>query len=105
VSAPSESPSQYRVSCSARVRDHLIKLSRKCQERGDGDKFIAALREFDYRLRVYPQFGDPLVDLEQEEGTSRIGVIRPLSMRYSVIETHRLVLLAALPVLMPMRGT
>ena len=72
---------------------------------GDGDEFLAALREFDRRLRVYPQFGDPLADLGHDGGTVRIGIIRPLSVRYALIESQRLVLLAAMPVLMPIRGS
>jgi len=94
---------EYTVSCSGRVREHLATLSKVSRERGDGAEFLAALREFERRLRVYPQFGDPLADLNLIGGTIRIGVVRPLSMRYAVVESRRLVLLGALPVLMPMR--
>ena len=95
---------EYTVSCSGRVRGHLGRLAQTCRGRGDGYEFLAALREFERRLRVYPQFGDPLTDLGEVEGVIWVGIIRPLSMRYAVVESRRLVLLAALPVLMPMKS-
>ncbi len=53
---------------------------------------------------MYPQFGDPLVDLLAEAGQVRLGVVPPLAMRYGVLEERRMVLVAALPVLMPRQG-
>jgi len=50
---------------------------------------------------VYPQFGDPLIDLLAEVGQIRLGIVPPLAMRYAVFEERRQVLVAALPVLMP----
>ena len=94
-------PQEYAISCSERVREHLRALGRICRQRGDGNEFLAALQEFERRLRIYPQFGDPLSDLAAVQGTNRIGVIRPLSIRYVLIESHRSVLLGSLPVLMP----
>ena len=92
---------EYKISISDRVRDHVLTLARRSAERGDGHAFAAALREFDRRLRIYPQFGDPLFDLTQKEGTVRVGIIRPLSMRYAIFESERLVSIGSLPVLMP----
>lgn len=69
--------------------------------RGDGGVFLAALQEFDRRLRVYPQFGDPLIDLHEPEGQIRLGIVPPLAMRYAVFEEQRQVFVVALPVLMP----
>ena len=66
---------------------------------------LVALREFDRRLRIYPQFGDPLIDLLAEAGQVRIGVVPPLAMRYGVLEERRIVLVAAPPVLLPSRGS
>lgn len=96
-------PAPYRVSYSARVRQRLLELADAARARGDGGAFLAALREFDRRLRVYPQFGDPLVDLRAEAGPVRLGVVPPLAMRYGVLEDRRVVLVAAPPVLMPPR--
>ena len=57
--------------------------------------------EFVRRLRIYPQFGEPLVDLKKEPGQVWIGTVRPLAMRYGVLEERRLVIIAAIPVLLP----
>ncbi len=70
--------------------------------RGDGPAFTVALKEFDRLLRLYPQFGDPLIDLTGESGVIYNGIIRPLSMRYGVYEERRLILVVAMPVLLPM---
>jgi len=59
-----------------------------------------AVREFDRRLRVYPQFGDPLSDLRHHVGHIRLGVVPPLAMRFGVLEELRQVLVVALPVLL-----
>jgi hypothetical protein len=86
------------------VRERLVELAAEARSRGDGEEFVVALREFDRRLRVYPQFGDPLVDLLAEAGQVRLGTVPPLAMRYGVFEERRLVLVAALPVMLPKRG-
>jgi hypothetical protein len=85
------------------VRERILELAAVARERGDGSAFLAALREFDRRLRMYPQFGDPLADLRQESGQLRIGIVPPLSMRYGVLEERRRVFVAALPVLLAQR--
>ena len=90
----------YAVNVSERVREHLLELSRDAVARGDGEVFAAAFAEFVRRLRVYPQFGDPLSDLSHQVGQVRLGVVPPLSMRYGVLEEHRVVFVAARPVLL-----
>ena len=62
---------------------------------------MTALREFYRRLQIYPQFGDPLIDLQQQAGQIRIGIVPPLAMRYGVLEERRQVFVTALPVLLP----
>lgn len=94
-------PMPYRVEYSERVRHRPLFLAGIARQRGDGEEFIAALKEFDRRLRIYPQFGEPLVDLNQELGQVWIGIVRPLAMRYGVIDERRLVIVAAVPVLLP----
>jgi hypothetical protein len=79
----------------------LLALADVARERGDGEEFLAAVKEFHRRLCLYPQFGDPLIDLSQESGQVRIGIVRPLVMRYGVFEDRRVVMVAALPVLLP----
>ena len=90
----------YAVNFSGLVREYIHELSRVAIERGDGDVFAAALAEFIRRLRIYPQFGDPLSDLTHQVGHIRLGVVPPLSMRYGVLEDHRVVFVAARPILL-----
>lgn len=102
VSTESEPPQLYQVNLSGRVYDRVLELAAVARERGDGAAVLEALREFYRRLQVYPQFGDPLVDLREEAGQIRIGIVPPLAMRYGVLEERRQVFVAALPVLLPM---
>jgi hypothetical protein len=67
----------------------------------DSAAFLAALKEFHRRLCLYPQFGEPLMDLTQEGGQVWIGTVRPLAMRYGVFDEQRIVMVAATPVLLP----
>jgi len=101
VSTAAPAPVPYRVVYSERVRQRLLGLADVARERGDGEAFVAALKEFHRRLCVYPQFGDPLIDLAQEPGQVWIGIVRPLAMRYAVLDGRRLVMVGALPVLLP----
>lgn len=94
-------PEPYEVHLSAWVYERLLELAEVSRVRGDGEAFLAALKEFHRRLRVYPQFGDPLVDLQGEAGHLRIGIVPPLAMRYGVLEERRQVFVAARPVLLP----
>lgn len=94
-------PEPYRVVYSGRVRQRLKVLADMARERGDGDDFVTALREFDRRLRLYPQFGEQLTDLRHEPGQMWVGSVRPLTMRYAVFDERRLVVVAATPVLLP----
>ena len=87
---------------SGRVRQRLLALSDAARARGDGAEFVQALEEFDRRLRIYPQFGDPLTDLKHNRGQIWIGIIRPLAMRYAIFEDRREVTAVALPVLLRM---
>jgi hypothetical protein len=95
-----DSPKPYAVTISGWVYDELLRLAQVARDRGDGQAFLAALREFHRRLRIYPQFGDPLVDLVKESGQIRIGIVPPLTMRYNVFEDRRQVFVTARPVLM-----
>jgi hypothetical protein len=93
----------YRVAYSERVRRRLTALAGEAAQRGDGEQFAAALKEFHRRLCIYPQFGDPLFNLKEETGQVYNGILRPLAMRYGVYEDRRLVVVVNLPVLLPMR--
>jgi hypothetical protein len=79
----------------------LLALADLARERGDGDAFLAALKEFHRRLCLYPQFGEPLIELTQELGQVWLGIVRPLAMRYGVFDERRVVMVAEIPVLLP----
>src|SRR5438046_7254877 len=91
----------YQVVYSERVRKRLLALADNARQRGDGEAFLAALKEFHRRLCLYPQFGEPLADLTQELGQVWIGIVRPLAMRYGVFDERRVGMVAAIPVLLP----
>ena len=101
MSTDTDTQRLYLVSLSGRVYDRVRELAAEAKDRGDGEAFLAALREFYRRLQIYPQFGDPLIDLQQQAGQIRIGIVPPLAMRYGVLEERRKVFVAALPVLLP----
>ena len=68
MSAAASEPVPYRVVYSEGVRQRLLALADAARERGDGEAFLAALKEFHRRLCLYPQFGEPLTELTQELG-------------------------------------
>src|SRR3954471_18932711 len=96
-----DAPVPYQVVVSAVVRQRLMELHAQATARGDGPAFLAAVKKIMATLAVYPQFGDPILDLIQGEGHVRVGIIRPLSMRYGVHEDRRIVFCGALPTLLP----
>jgi hypothetical protein len=91
----------YRVVYSERVRLRVRSLAKIAFERGDGEAFLAAVAEFHRRLAIYPQFGEPLMDLSRQSGRIWIATVPPVTMRYAVFEELRLVAIGALPVLSP----
>jgi hypothetical protein len=105
VSAAGFEPVPYRVVYSERVRQRLLALADVARERGDGEAFLAALREFHRRLCLYPQFGEPLIDLTRESGQVWLGTVRPLAMRYGVFDERRVVMVTEVPVLLPKSET
>jgi hypothetical protein len=74
------------------------------QQRGQGAAFVAALKEIDRRLHIYPPFGDPLIDLKVEPGQVWVGTVPPLVVRYAIFEDRRLVVVAAPPAVLPTTG-
>lgn len=72
-------PMPYRVEYSERVRQRLLALADIARQRRDAEEFLAALKKFDRLLHIYPQFGEPLVDLQKEPGQVWIGIVRPLA--------------------------
>jgi len=70
----SDPPVPYTVEYSDLVLRHFRLLAREASARGDGPAFAAALKEFHRRLELFPQFGDPIVDLSVEEGQIRLAI-------------------------------
>jgi hypothetical protein len=101
VSPAATDPVPYRVVYSERVRQRLLALADVARERGDGEAFLAALKEFHRRLCLYPQFGEPLTELTRESGQVWLGIVRPLAMRYGVFDERRVVMVTEVPVLLP----
>ena len=58
-----EAPVPYRVVYSERARESLRELVARARKRGLGRQVLDAAKEIDRRLRLYPQFGEPLMDL------------------------------------------
>lgn len=105
MSAAASEPVPYRVVYSERVRQRLLALADDARERGDGEAFLVALKEFHRRLCLYPQFGEPPIDLTRELGQVWLGIVRPLAMRYGVFDERRVVMVAEIPVLLPKSET
>jgi hypothetical protein len=93
-------PEPYRVSYSGRVRDALRDLVERARRVGKDREVLAAVREIDQRLHIYPQFGQPLRDLTIEPARIWIAVVAPLVVQYVLDEDRRLVMVV-LP-LMPL---
>src|SRR5437660_1281442 len=94
-------PDPYRVAYSERVRNELKSLIARAKGRGLGQQVLAALKELDYRLHIYPQFGQPLFDLKLEGAQVWIATVPPLTIKYVLDEKQRAVMviqpLAPLP--------
>jgi hypothetical protein len=98
VSEPAGGPVPYRVEYSGRVREELRRLAARAVNSGVGQPFFAAIREIDQRLRLYPQFGQPLRDLHQKPLQIWIGVVPPLVVQY-ILDEERREVTVAVPIL------
>lgn len=78
MNEPKSSPIPYRVIYSGRVRDELKRLLARAAISGLGQQVLAAVKEIDSRLKIYPQFGEPPRDLKTVRETIWIGTIPPL---------------------------
>lgn len=92
MSETSEEPVRYQVSYSGFVLAELAKLLARAEERGLGLPLRAALRDMDHRLHIFPQFGDPLIDLSHPGGQILLGTVPPLVVRYALYREERLVI-------------
>lgn len=92
MSEPLEEPILYRVSYSKRVREELKRLVVRARNRGMASEVIEAIKEIDRRLKLYPQFGQPLRDLSIPYCQIWIGAIPPLVIEYLLDEEGRQVI-------------
>ena len=90
-----EAPIPYRVIYSERVRSNLRELHRGAAVRGLGDQVLDAVKQIDARLRLYPQFGQPLRDLATPGETVWIGIVAPLVVQYVIDEAMHMVFVVA----------
>jgi hypothetical protein len=81
----------YRVFYSGRVLDELKALIARATDRGLERPVVDALRTIDYRLRFYPQFGQPLRDLTLEPTQIWVATVPPLVVQYALDEDRRTV--------------
>ncbi len=89
---PPTSPDPYHVAYSERVRKELVHLVARAKKVGLDQQVIAAVKEIDWRLHIYPQFGEPLQDLALEPAQLWIATVTPLVVRYILDEERRLVM-------------
>jgi len=94
MSKPGSGPVPYQVVDSERVRADLVRLAAKARLCGMGPQFLASLMELDQRLRIYPQFYQPVYNLKLEPVQIWIGVVPPLVVRYALDDERRLVMVA-----------
>ena len=92
----------YDVHYSPFVIDTIREFARR--NPGRTAEILTALREFDRRFRLYPQFGQPLRDLTIEPAQLWIGVVPPLVLHYVLDEAQRLVLVVRPPLPLPRTG-
>jgi hypothetical protein len=97
----SEAPIPYSVSYSGLVRGEVRRLIAAAPTPQRARAILAAFKELDRLLHVYPQFGEPLLDL-QEPGQLRVVTIDPVVIRYAIYEERRLVIVTTPPILLPM---
>ncbi len=52
---------------------------------------LDAVKTIDYRLHVYPQFGEPLRDLKTQNETIWTAIVEPFLVEYVIDEERRMV--------------
>lgn len=87
-------PVPYQVSYTGRVQDALKNLVVRARALGLEREVLAAIREIDRRLRIYPQFGQPLRNLLVGSAQLWVGTVPPLVVQYVLDEDRRQVIVA-----------
>ncbi len=94
MSQPTPSSVPYRVLPSAHVIRELEALMRRAYAAGHSKEALAALKEIEHRLSIYPQFGEKLRDLRQTGETLWVATVPPLVAEYVIDESIRSVFIA-----------
>lgn len=82
----------YSVSYTPHVLQAFAALVSGISDRELAAQVLEAAKVIDYRLRIYPQFGDPLRDLSIPNVTQWQGIVPPLIFKYLIDEDRRQVL-------------
>lgn len=97
-------PAPYKVVDSGVVRATLQEFFARAEAVSQKDTLLAALKNLERRLGVYPQFGEPERDLSHEAGQLYNGAVPPVVVRYAVFEARRLAFVGSPPKLLPNAG-
>jgi hypothetical protein len=76
----------YRVIYSELVRQATRDLIQRAADVGRAVDVLNAVKQIDYVLALYPQFGQPLRDLLLKPAQMWIGVVPPLVVHYVLDE-------------------
>ena len=101
---PSPYVTEYRVVYSEQVRNGLKDLVARACEHGMKKMLLQAIKDLDYRLKIYPHFGEHLIDLNLKPARLLIGVVGPLVVRYVLDDEMRLVMVVSPITPMPHSG-
>jgi hypothetical protein len=88
---PPDGFAPYDLIFSGRVLDVFAAMVARAKVHGHEQPLFVAAKTIDYRLRVYPQFGEPFRDLDVESGQECIAIVSPLIVQYVIYEERRLV--------------
>ncbi len=83
------SPVPYRVIISGRVNAELRGLIQRAQAAGFTWQLLAALKDLQRILSIYPQYGDPLRNLATPGETVYAAAFPPLYVEYIIDEPTR----------------
>ncbi len=81
----------YDVTYSGLVLDEFAALIARAKIHGNHQPLVDAARTIHHRLRVYPQFGEPIRDSIAESAQEWIAFVEPLVVHYVIYEERRVV--------------
>jgi hypothetical protein len=92
---PIPSPKPYAIETSQRVNAAARDLVRRARAAGRGDEALAALKKLFHILSVYPQYGEPIRDLQTVGQTIYTLSVPPIYAKYAIDEENRTVYIGA----------